>query len=111
MGTKSGKGTAKITFHDLHMIDVILQTNVVSPGRFDRRQRGGRPVQQKTGHIHPTIDGFDHQGSPVCGQQVRRKTQIINQGIEGDLQRKRVRTQPRQTMICRQSNPRAYSSA
>ena len=73
-----------IALHDLSVIDIKLQEQIVAVDRSDNfhRLRGTRQI--KTGTI-PCVDWFDKQAYPFACQALRRKTEILDKGIEKAL--------------------------
>ncbi len=71
-------GTGEIPLHDLHVVDVILQIQIVRADLFDNPQRLFRIGQKESGNV-TRIDRFDEQFDACRLQFLRRKGKISRQ--------------------------------
>ena len=75
----------EIPFHDLHMVDVVLEVEIVRADRIDDVDRLLRAVQVEAGNV-ARITGLDQQRDPGALELRRREPQVAHQRIV-DLRR------------------------
>src|ERR1700751_5437931 len=69
---------SKITFHHLHVVDVILNKEIVGSDIGDHLNGLRCPVQEEAWEV-ARVDGLDQQPDAFARQNVRRESQVVYQ--------------------------------
>ena len=80
-------GDGDIAFHDLHMVDVVLEHHVRPIDLCDYLQGVVGPVDEEAGYV-PGVDGLDHDGGADFGGLIGCILEVFHEGV---LQGDRVR--------------------
>ena len=75
-------GRGQVALHDLHVIDVVLQLQVVAAHFLKQSQGLLRPVEEEAGYV-PGIDGLGEQQDACRFQFFGGEAQVVDQGSTG----------------------------